>query len=197
MNLGLRYDRYRVFLPEQERPASRFSVEARSFAAVDDVKTFNHLAPRIGLVFDLAGNGRTLLKANYGRYYFNPGVTLADSVNPNTSTQYTQYGWTDRNGDRLWQDGEQGAISSSSAAPPASRSIRTCATPTPTSGRPGSSATWAPGSARVPASYGRWTATATSSSTGTGRSRPTTSRSRWSIPARTAPAARATIATST
>jgi len=110
VNLGLRYDRYRVFLPEQERPASRFSVEARSFAAVDDVKTFNHLAPRIGLVFDLAGNGRTLLKANYGRYYFNPGVTLADSVNPNTSTQYTQYGWTDRNGDGLWQDGEQGTI---------------------------------------------------------------------------------------
>ena len=34
-------------------------------------------------------------------------MTLADSVNPNTSTQYTQYGWTDRNGDRLWQDGEQ------------------------------------------------------------------------------------------
>ena len=31
VNLGLRYDRYRVFLPEQERPASRFSVEARSF----------------------------------------------------------------------------------------------------------------------------------------------------------------------
>ena len=82
----------------------------RSFAAVDDVKTFNHLVPRIGLIFDVAGNGRTLLKANYGRYFFNPGVTLADAVNPNTSTQYTQYAWTDRNGDRLWQDGEQGAI---------------------------------------------------------------------------------------
>ena len=77
---------------------------------MDDVKTFNHLAPRIGLIYDLAGNGRTLLKANYGRYFFNPGVTLADAVNPNTSTQYTQYAWTDRNGDRLWQDGEQGAI---------------------------------------------------------------------------------------
>jgi hypothetical protein len=109
-NVGLRYDRYRVFLPEQERPSSRFSPDARSFAAVDNVKTFNHLAPRLGLIYDLTGNGRTLLKANYGRYFFNPGVTLADAVNPNTSTQYTQYAWTDRNGDRLWQDGEQGAI---------------------------------------------------------------------------------------
>jgi hypothetical protein len=112
VNLGLRYDRYRVFLPEQERPASRFSPQPATFAAVDDVKSFNHFAPRIGLVYDLRGNGKTLLKANYGRYYFNPGVTLADSVNPNTSTQYTQYAWTDRNGDRLWQDGEQGTLQS-------------------------------------------------------------------------------------
>ncbi len=109
-NLGLRYDRYRVFLPAQERPASRFSPEARTFAAVDNVKTFNHIAPRIGLIYDLSGNGRTVLKANYGRYFFNPGVTLADAVNPNTSTQFTQYAWTDRNGDRLWQEGEQGVL---------------------------------------------------------------------------------------
>ena len=112
VNLGVRYDRYRVFLPEQDRPSSRFSSQAATFAAVDNVKTFNHVAPRVGLIYDLSGDGRTLLKGNYGRYYFNPGVTLADSVNPNTSTQYTQYAWTDRNGDRLWQDGEQGALQS-------------------------------------------------------------------------------------
>jgi hypothetical protein len=110
LNAGLRYDRYRVFLPEQERPASRFSPTPATFAAVDSVKTFNHLAPRIGVVFDVKGDGKTLLKANYGRYFFNPGVALADATNPNTGTQFTQYVWTDRNGDRLWQDGEQGAV---------------------------------------------------------------------------------------
>jgi hypothetical protein len=110
VNVGLRFDRYRVFLPEQERPASRFSAEARTFAAVDNVKTFNHVAPRVGVVFDLDGSGKTLLKANFGRYYFNPGVTLADSTNPNTSTQYAQYAWNDLNGDRVWQPGESGAL---------------------------------------------------------------------------------------
>jgi hypothetical protein len=110
VNVGLRYDRYRVFLPEQDRPASRFSAQAAHFDAVDDVKTFNHVVPRVGVIFDVSGNGKTLLKANYGRYYFNPGVGLADVVNPNTSTQYTEYTWTDRNGDLLWQDGEQGAL---------------------------------------------------------------------------------------
>jgi hypothetical protein len=110
LNVGLRYDRYRPFLPAQDRPASRFSPEAAHFAAVDDVITFNHVVPRLGVIYDLQGNGKTVWKANYGRYYFNPGVTLADTVSPNPATQYTEYAWTDRNGDGLWERGEEGAI---------------------------------------------------------------------------------------
>jgi len=112
LNLGVRYDRYRVFLPAQDRPASRFSSQAASFSAVKEVKVFNHVVPRIGATYDLGGDGKMVVKANYGRYFFNPGVVLADSVNPNTSTQYAQYAWTDRNGDRLWEAGEEGALQS-------------------------------------------------------------------------------------
>jgi hypothetical protein len=110
LNLGVRYDRYRVFLPEQERPASRFSPEAASFAEVSEVKVFNHLVPRLGATYDVAGDGRTVLKVHFGRYYFNPGVNLADSVNPNTSDQYSEYAWIDRNQDKLFQPGEEGAL---------------------------------------------------------------------------------------
>jgi hypothetical protein len=110
LNVGARYDRYRVFLPEQDRPASRFSPQPAHFDVVSSVKVFNHVAPRIGAIYDLGGDGKTVLKANFGRFYFNPGVDLADVVNPNTSTQYTEYAWTDRSGDRLWQPGEEGAI---------------------------------------------------------------------------------------
>ena len=49
-----------------------------------------------------------MLKANWGRFYFNPGVNLADSVNPNSSDQYVDYNWNDLNGDRVFQSGEQG-----------------------------------------------------------------------------------------
>jgi hypothetical protein len=72
------------------------------------VKTFNHVVPRFGATYDLTGDGQTVLKANWGRFYFNPGVNLADSVNPNSSDQYVDYNWTDRNGDRVFQEGEQG-----------------------------------------------------------------------------------------
>jgi hypothetical protein len=114
VNLGLRFDRYRAFLPDQERPASRFSPQATTFPANDNVQSFNHISPRLGLTYDLRGNGKTVMKASYGRYYFNPGVGLADAISNNPSTQFSEYAWTDLNGDRLWQDGEQGALTTQS-----------------------------------------------------------------------------------
>jgi hypothetical protein len=113
LNLGARYDRYRVFLPAQERAASKFFA-ALSVAENPSIITFNHVVPRVGLTYDVAGNGKTILKANFGRYFFNPGVGLADSVNPNTSTQFCTYAWTDRNSNGLWEEGEQGALASCS-----------------------------------------------------------------------------------
>jgi hypothetical protein len=48
-----------------------------------------------------------VLKANWGRFAFNPGVNLADAVNPNTSTQYEVWTWDDINGDRVFQSDER------------------------------------------------------------------------------------------
>ena len=67
--------------------------------------------PRFGAVYDLQGNGKTVLKANFGRFYFNPGVNLADSVNPNTSDQYSVYAWSDPNGNGAYDVGEEGVLS--------------------------------------------------------------------------------------
>jgi hypothetical protein len=108
VNVGARFDRYRVHLPAQSVPVSRFNPVERTFAEIASVKTFNHVVPRFGATYDLTGDGQTVLKANWGRFYFNPGVNLADSVNPNSSDQYVDYNWTDRNGDRVFQEGEQG-----------------------------------------------------------------------------------------
>ncbi len=113
MNVGLRYDRYRVFLPAQQREASKFFT-ALTVPENSSVVTFNHIVPRIGVTYDVSGNGKTILKTNYGRYFFNPGVGLADSINPNTSDQFCTYAWTDSNRSGLWEDGEQGQLASCS-----------------------------------------------------------------------------------
>jgi hypothetical protein len=110
LNIGARFDRYNVFLPEQTHEAGRFFPAPQTFAAVDSVVKFNHIVPRAGAIYDFAGDGKTVLKANFGRFYFNPGVNLADAVNPNTADQYTDYTWVDRNGDLVFQEGEEGVF---------------------------------------------------------------------------------------
>jgi hypothetical protein len=113
LNLGARYDRYRVFIPAQERVAGPFFT-ALSVAENPSVISFNHIAPRVGATYDVSGDGKTILKANYGRYFFNPGVNLANAINPNNDTQFCTYAWNDANRDLLWQQGEQGALASCS-----------------------------------------------------------------------------------
>lgn len=106
LNLGVRYDRYNAGLPEQSLPAGRFT-GAVDYPARPGLVKFNHIVPRIGATYDIQGDGRTVVKANYGRFAFNPGVNLADAVNENTSTQYELWPWQDLNGDRIYQDNEK------------------------------------------------------------------------------------------
>jgi hypothetical protein len=107
LNVGARFDRYRAWLPAQSLPAGRFTT-GDDWEEVSEVVAFNHIVPRFGATYDLTGDGRTVLKGNYGRFAFNPGVNLADAVNPNTSTQYEVWAWSDLNGDRVFQDNERG-----------------------------------------------------------------------------------------
>jgi len=93
--------------------ADIFGNQQITFAAIDNVKTFNHPVPRIGMIYDLTGKGRTVLKANYGIYYWNPGTTLSENVNNNSVDWYKDYNWVDRNGDLLWQRGEETTLFSS------------------------------------------------------------------------------------
>jgi hypothetical protein len=106
LNLGVRYDRYRAWLPAQSLPAGRFT-QGETFSEISEVVLFQHLVPRLGATYDLTGDGKTVLKGNWGRFAFNPGVNLADAINPNTSTQYEVWTWDDLNGDRVFQLNER------------------------------------------------------------------------------------------
>ncbi len=114
--LGLVYDRYQSYLPDQTGPpVGAFNATQVSFPAIGNLITWNTIAPRAGLTYDLTGNGKTVLKANYATYWWNPGTTSIDSlVNPNAPDWYRRYNWTDTNGDKVWQPGEQGAAPTSS-----------------------------------------------------------------------------------
>ncbi len=118
VNAGVRWDRYSSYLPEQEQLAGvngPSAVAAQSFDE-KDLLTWNSFAPRVGLTYDFSGTGRSVLKANYGLFWHNPGVTLASDSNPNQASKSETYQWNDLNGDRRFQLGEQGARTASALA---------------------------------------------------------------------------------
>jgi len=94
VNMGIRYDHYRSWSPDQVQLAYTFptglSIPAQNFPETT-YATFDKVAPRIGVSYDLFGTGKTVLKANYGLYWFNPGVGLASDGNVNQATKSVTY----------------------------------------------------------------------------------------------------------
>ncbi len=111
LNLGIRLDRYKSFLPEQEGPpVGRFNTTQLSFAEIPNVKTYSTPVPRLGMVYDVTGAGRTVIKANYAQYYWNPGTGLSSDTNNNPADWFRRYRWVDTNGNGLYNVGEEGVI---------------------------------------------------------------------------------------
>ncbi|MET0213378.1 MAG: carboxypeptidase-like regulatory domain-containing protein, partial [Vicinamibacterales bacterium] len=95
INYGVRIDYLHAAVPEQHLAAGRF-VPERNFAAVENAPNWKDINPRIGVSYDLFGNGRTAIKATVGRYI--SGGSLATNVNPvNTSVNSATRTWTDSN----------------------------------------------------------------------------------------------------
>ena len=132
LNVGLRWDYYSGSYPEQEivphpyrdffyagAPLSNgFSIPASPYArdftvpALSGIERQSSIAPRVGVSWDVFGNGKTTIKGNFGRFYNNLGLVAAD-VNPVQAIRYT-FAWNDGNGDRRFQNNEFGAFVSSS-----------------------------------------------------------------------------------
>jgi hypothetical protein len=118
INMGVRYDRYHGWTPEQQQIAARVGrsfVDAKTFPEAH-LYTWNQVAPRFGVIYDLSGDGRTVIKGNYGLYWHNPGVGISGNANPNVASKSETYSWDDRAvcagcipNDRRWQLGEESA----------------------------------------------------------------------------------------
>ncbi len=113
LNLGLRYDYYQNFLPEQTHAAFSYTTAPISFADVKNLNSWNLPAPRIGVTYALTSDGKTVLKGNYGKYWWNPGAQLSADNNPNPEVWFRRYTWADANDDKIYQPGEEGRLTSS------------------------------------------------------------------------------------
>jgi hypothetical protein len=109
--VGLRFDYQNASAPAVDLPAARF-VAARSFAEVTNVPLWKDLNPRLGLAYDLFGDGRTALKATLSRYVRGEAAGFARRNSPvHTTVNNATRTWNDRNGDFVPDEGELGPLS--------------------------------------------------------------------------------------
>jgi hypothetical protein len=98
MMLGLRYDALSERTLDSTLPASRWN-PSQSFSG-HDVVHWRDLSPRLGVAYDLFGNGRTALKTNIARYVAADNANTANSNDPQRTIGISDTRtWTDLNGD--------------------------------------------------------------------------------------------------
>jgi hypothetical protein len=110
-NLGVRFD-YLNNKVEAQSAAGGTWIGPRSFPEMKGVPSFKDIAPRLGVAYDLFGNGKTAVKATVSRYILPYTVAIARLLNPfNTSVNTATRPWTDSNNDGIPQVSELGALS--------------------------------------------------------------------------------------
>lgn len=103
LNVGVRFERYDVFLPAQSKPAGPFATAA-DYTQID-LYDWRALSPRAGLSYALTADNRTVIKATYGR--FNHAIrpsntTILRNLNGN-EYEATRYRWNDLNANKLFE----------------------------------------------------------------------------------------------
>lgn len=114
LNLGVRLDQQQSYVPEQTGPTGQ------RFSRIESPSWLNW-APRLGAVYDITGNGKTVVKVNYGQYWTYAYVALANLMNPLPAQSSRLYSWTPSNprivnGFPVYDPGQEGVLISVTGA---------------------------------------------------------------------------------
>ena len=105
INAGVRFDRYKIGWPEQSftpEQTAYFQPVTTQATTVADLKS---VSPRLGFAWDVTGSGKSVWKAYYGRFYYNPSTDITSLENP-VGQAALRYQFRDLNGNKTL-DGPQ------------------------------------------------------------------------------------------
>jgi hypothetical protein len=93
LNLGVRFDH--TTATSQDLPAVGDLGEEieGTIQGLGDLYTWNPISPRLGFNLRLTGDGRTVLRGNYGRFHRAVITREISQVHPGNSTIFGKYGW--------------------------------------------------------------------------------------------------------
>lgn len=119
---ALRFDHAWSFYPAQELGPDRF-IPLISFPRTDGILGYNDLSPRVGVAYDLRGNGKTSLKFNAGKY-LEPASNQGRYISNNPVSLLTVAGQSSVNVNRAWTDGNRNFVPDCNLLNPAAQDNR-------------------------------------------------------------------------
>ena len=102
LNAGIRWENVVAQVHAGASPAGRWAPERR-FEEIRDVPNWKDWAPRLAMVYDVFGNGRTALKYSLNRYNQSRTTGIAATYNPLASLTSASLPWRDLNSDDIAQ----------------------------------------------------------------------------------------------
>jgi hypothetical protein len=106
LNLGLRFDSQTDEALASDVPANPIIPDIMpgiSFPGLSAGVTYNDWSPRIGVTYDLSGQGTTLLRSSYATYFGQLSTGGLSSNLVAIGAVFVRYPWTDANGDGFVQ----------------------------------------------------------------------------------------------
>ncbi len=144
LNLGIRYDWFIGETQPEDLLAGRFNVAQHFDNCADGkndpkagctgtVQNWKDISPRVGVAYDVFGNGRTAVKASVARYVAGEAIATANAANPITALGLTDTRtWRDldSNGSPFDANGnvQLGELTASNATPTFGKNVSTTTT---------------------------------------------------------------------
>jgi outer membrane receptor protein involved in Fe transport len=102
-NLGLRYEEYRAYTNDSTKVQGDFGNSG--FFPGTEVAMWKNFAPRLGVAWDVWGTGKSVLKAQWGRFNNESSASFALGFS-RAVLNTTTYRWHDSNHNNMWDPGE-------------------------------------------------------------------------------------------